>query len=113
MVAAPLPADELFSRADLVVEARVLTRSNGRAAISLRRITKGKPRLQKRGWLHWLGRSRTIVVGYRSQPLEPLLGDWWNEDAFSPGNRIRAYLAWDDRAECYETVWWNGVEVLR
>jgi hypothetical protein len=113
MVAAPLPDDELASRADLVVEARVLYRSSGRAAISLKRITKGEPRLQRRGWLHWLGLRRTVVVAYRSQPREPLLGDWWNEDVFSPGNRVRAYLAWDDRAECYQAVWWNGIEILR
>jgi hypothetical protein len=113
MVAAPLSDSELASRADLVVEARVFYRSNGKAAISLKRITKGTPRLRKVGWLSWLGLRRTIVVAYRSMPPEPMLGDWWNEDAFSPGNRVRAYLVWDDRAECYEAVWWNGVDILR
>lgn len=113
MVAAPLSDDELTRRADLVVEARVLSRSGSRAEIQIERVTKGKPRLHRRGWLCRLGLRRVVVVGYRVQPLEPMLGDWWNEDAFLPGNRIRAHLIWDGDADCYESVWWNGIEVLR
>lgn len=112
MVAAPLSHDELADRADLVIEARVLYRQNGRAVINLKRIIKGKPRLYRRGWLHWLGLQRMVLVSYRSQPMEPRLGEWWNEDAFSPGSRIRAHLIWDDRGGCYQSVWWNGIEVL-
>lgn len=112
MVAPPLPDDKLTSRADLIVDARVLYRAKGRAALNLKRVIKGKPRLQRQGWLHWLGVRRTILVEYRSQPPEPRLGDWWNEDVFSPGNRVRAYLTWDSRAQCYEAVWWNGVGIL-
>ena len=56
---------------------------------------------------------RTVIVGYRPQPREPLLGDWWNEDAFFPGNRVRAYLTWDERADCYMAVWRNGIAILR
>lgn len=113
MVAAPLSNDDLANRADLVVEGRVLYRLNGRAAIRLYRITKGEPRFRTKGWLHRLGLRRAVIVEYRSQPREPRLGDWWNEDAFSPGNQIRAHLIWDDRADCYEAVWWNGIEILR
>lgn len=112
MVAAPLSDVELIGRADLVVEGRVLSRYGGRAAVQLGRVTKGKPRLHRRGWLCWLGFRRAVVVGYRSQPREPMLGDWWNEDAFCPGNRIRAHLKWDDDAKCYRSVWWNGIEIL-
>src|SRR4051812_12838977 len=100
MVAAPLPDDELYSRADLVVEARVLYRTGHRAAINVRRIIKGTPRWQQRGWLHRLGRQRTVLVRYQSQPISPVLGDWWNEEAFIPGNRIRAHLFWDNAAQC-------------
>ena len=113
MVAAPLSEDELAGKADLIVEARVLYRSGGRAVINLMRIIKGVPRLHRRAWLTWLGFRRIVVVGYRSQPLDPMLGNWWNEDVFSPGNRIRAYLIWDDSAECYESVWWNGIDIIR
>lgn len=113
MVAAPLSDDELMSRADLVVEARVLSRSSGRAEIRLERVRKGRPRLHRRGWLRWLGLGRVVLVGYRSQPGDPVPGDWWNEGAFLPGNRIRAHLIWDDDSQCYESVWWNGIDVLR
>lgn len=112
MVAAPLSNDELAGRADLIVEARVLCRSNGRATINLKRVIKGKPHLHRRGWLYRLGLRRTVIIRYRSKPQKPLLGDWWNEDAFSRGNRIRAYLIWDDRSESYKSIWWNAVEVL-
>ena len=112
MVAAPLPDDELQSRADLVVEARVLSRNGHRATINVKRVVKGSPRWQPGGWLHWLGLRRTVLVRYESQPINPVLGDWWNEDAFIPGNRVRAHLFWDDAAQCYAAVWWNGIDVL-
>lgn len=112
MVAAPLSDDELAGRADLIVDARVLYRSNGRATINLKRVIKGKPHLHRRGGLYRLGLKRTVIVSYRSQPQAPMPGDWWNEDAFSRGSRIRAYLIWDDRSESYESVWWNAIEVL-
>jgi len=113
MVAAPLSDDELVGRADLVVEARVLSRSGGRATLRIQHVIKGKPHLHRQGILCWLGLRRLVVARYRSQPREPALGDWWNEGAFNPGNRIRAHLAWDDEADCYESVWWNGIDVLR
>jgi hypothetical protein len=112
MVAAPLSNDELAGRADLIVEAQVLHRSGGRATINLKRVIKGKPHLHQRGWLYRLGLKRTVIVSYRSQPQKPVPGDWWNEDAFSRGNCIRAYLIWDDGSESYESIWWNAIEVL-
>jgi hypothetical protein len=112
MVAAPLSDDELVSRADLVVEARVLCRSKGRAVLRIERLVKGKPQLHRRGWLCWLPFQRPVLVAYRSQPCEPLLGDWWNEDAFRPGNRIRAHMQWNDAAKYYEAAWWNGIQIL-
>lgn len=113
MVTAPLSNEELSRRADLVVEARVLSRANGKATLSIKRIAKGEPRLQQRGWLHRVAPRRTILVAYRSQPPRPTLGDWWNEDVFLPGNRVHGFLVWDDRGQCYEAVWWNGAAVIR
>lgn len=112
MVAPPLSADALTLRAELVVEATVLSRSDGRAMCQVHQIIKGTPQYVTRGWRTWFRPKGVILAGYRVMPSEPRLGEWWNEGAFSPGNRIRAYLVWDARGALYEAVWWNAVEVL-
>ncbi len=112
MIATPLPTDELAQRADLIIEGRTIQRSSGKATLVITRLLKGHPYCVRQGLLCWLGLRRIILVGYRSQPPNPTLGEWWNEGAFVPGKRVRAYLSWNDRDRLYEAVWWNGTEAI-
>jgi hypothetical protein len=112
VVAAPLPVEKLTERADLVVFAKVIEKRPARAVIAIRKIVKGRLHGHQ-GWLSRLGLRRTAVVQYEADSPVFVLGAWSNERAFTPGNRILAYLYWDDRIDCYNTVWWNGVDVLK
>jgi hypothetical protein len=88
----------------------VLSRADGRAKLRFIRLIKGRPRFN--GLLGKVGLYRVATVAYRSQPAEPRLGDWWDEDCFVPGNQILTHLRWNDRLECYEAVWWNATEII-
>lgn len=112
MVAAPMDTDELTRRADLVITGRVLRKANGRAIIRVGKVTKG--RIQRGGgWLARLWPGRLVAVKYQPELVTFTLGEWSNERAFAPGNRIRTYLGWNADLACYEAVWWNAVEVLK
>lgn len=113
MVAAPLSDYALADAANLIVEARVLARSNGSATLRLSSVHKGRPRLTKNEWWNWCGPGRVIRVEYQSQPAKPRPGTWWNEDCFIPGRRVRAHLIRNEQSGFYRPVWWNGIEAIR
>jgi hypothetical protein len=110
MVAAPLSETELRRRADLVVDARVVSRTGDIAQLYVTSFRKG--RIGGRGWLGRLGLARTLEVSIHTRPEFPILGDWWNEGAFVPGYRIRAWLGRIGDGDVYEAVWWNAVEIM-
>jgi hypothetical protein len=110
VVAAPYTPEMLLEAAELAGYAIVLSREGGRAKLRFTRLLKGRPRVH--GLLGKLGLYRVATVAYRSQPERPLLGDWWDEGAFIPGNQILTHLTWSDRQECYEAVWWNATSVI-
>lgn len=111
MVAAPLSNEELLIRSDLAGQAIVRSKDTVHAYLRFTRLLKGRP--------HNIGRLRALLgfqvnakVRFRYQPIEPLLGDWWDEGCFIPGNRITTHLVWDENASCYRTFWWNGTTVV-
>jgi hypothetical protein len=108
----PLPPEELLRRAELVGYARVIAKGNGRARLRFTRVLKGRPR--GTGWLAGaLGLWRPVFVRTRAYPIEPVPGEWGDEDAYVVGGKVLMHLAWNARDECYATVWFNGVEPVR
>ena len=110
MVAAPYPPEKLIEEADLVGEAIVLSRESGRARVRFTGLTKGRPRVG--GLLGGLRLYRVATVSYRSRSEPVMLGDWWDEDCFVPGNRILTHLRWSSGKDCYEAVWWNATSII-
>ena len=110
MVAAPYSPKMLLKNAELAGYATVVSRGAGTAELYFTRLLKGHPR--NGGFLGRLGFHRRATVAYRSQPETPLLGDWWDEGCFLPGNRILTHLRWSEALACYEAVWWNATTII-
>ena len=111
MVAAPLTPHELLERADLAGYGRVIAKRDGIARVRFTKLLKG--RQPGAGLLSIVGLQRSVSVRLHPRLLNPMLGDWWDEDAYVVGATVLTHLCWNERGKCYETLWWNAVEIIK
>jgi hypothetical protein len=104
---APMPAEELFARSDVVATVRVVgVRCVGYVVDPARgeRLRVYGARLKV---LHvYKGRVRpgqTLVVLSREVPYGTQ-----GAVAYEPGEEVTTYLVWDGADGAYVTTWWNG-----